>query len=211
MDTQNSNPASISFINIEQNSSGPLSCSLCAKKMQTYLMVMNVCVALHVPRSQPMQLLVTCSHLCSNNPSIIIIGLPFSGRCSAFWHACSAETQEHDSRVHYFCTTYQSTHTQTLYSHIPRPCAFVACSTKFCANFVLQATNAQVLGTRLVGLQTPPCFTCNTHIYYCKLQTKAQGCLPSVWPEDVQRSSCRSRCRGSCRLISEMSTNTGKS
>ena len=60
IDTQNSNPASISFINIEQNSSGPLSCSLCAKKCK-HLMVKNACVALHVPRSQPMQLLVTFS------------------------------------------------------------------------------------------------------------------------------------------------------
>ena len=135
----------------------------CVPKRCRHLMVMNICVALHVPRSQTMQLLVTCSHLCSNNPSIIITGLPFSGRCSAFWHARSAETQEHDNRVHYFCTTYQSTHTQTSYSHIPRPCAFVACTTKFCANFLLQATNAQVLVMRL-GLLTPLCFTSNTHI-----------------------------------------------
>ena len=34
-------------------------------------------------------------------------------------------------------------------SLVPRPRAFVACSTKFCANFVLQATNARGLGTRL--------------------------------------------------------------
>ena len=34
-------------------------------------------------------------------------------------------------------------------SLVPRPCAFVACSTKFSANFVLQARNAQGLGTRL--------------------------------------------------------------
>ena len=33
-------------------------------------------------------------------------------------------------------------------SLVPRPCAVVTCSTKF-ANFVLQATNAQGLGTRL--------------------------------------------------------------
>ena len=33
-------------------------------------------------------------------------------------------------------------------SLVPKPCAFVACSTKF-TNFVLQATNAQGLGTRL--------------------------------------------------------------
>jgi len=34
-------------------------------------------------------------------------------------------------------------------SLVPRPRAFVACSTKFSANFVLQARNAQGLGTRL--------------------------------------------------------------
>ena len=34
-------------------------------------------------------------------------------------------------------------------SLVPRPCAFVACSTKFCANFILQASNAQGLGMRL--------------------------------------------------------------
>ena len=33
---------------------------------------------------------------------------------------------------------------------VPRPCAFVACSTKSAQNSVLQATNAQGLGTRLV-------------------------------------------------------------
>ena len=31
---------------------------------------------------------------------------------------------------------------------LPRPCGFITCNTKF-ANFVLQATNAQGLGTRL--------------------------------------------------------------
>ena len=34
-------------------------------------------------------------------------------------------------------------------SLVPRPCAFVTCSMEFCANFLLQATNAQGLGTRL--------------------------------------------------------------
>ena len=34
-------------------------------------------------------------------------------------------------------------------SLVPRLCAFVACSTNLCANFVVQATNAQGLGTRL--------------------------------------------------------------
>ena len=47
-------------------------------------------------------------------------------------------------------------HRVKLASIIPRLCAFVACSikfmhahTSFCVNFVLQATNAQALGTRL--------------------------------------------------------------
>ena len=37
-------------------------------------------------------------------------------------------------------------------SLIPRPCAFVACSTKFAQNSILQATNTQGLGTRLSKL-----------------------------------------------------------
>ena len=43
-------------------------------------------------------------------------------------------------------------------SLIPRPCAFDACSMKFAQNFVLQATNAQGLGTRLLLLPSslPP-------------------------------------------------------
>ena len=40
--------------------------------------------------------------------------------------------------------------TQCTTSLVPRLCAFVACSTKFMQNFVLQATNVQGLGTRLV-------------------------------------------------------------
>ena len=36
-------------------------------------------------------------------------------------------------------------------SLVPRPCAFVACSMNICANFVLQVTNAQGLGTELRG------------------------------------------------------------
>ena len=35
-------------------------------------------------------------------------------------------------------------------SHVPRPCVFVACSTKFTQNSILQAMNVQGLGTRLV-------------------------------------------------------------
>ena len=35
------------------------------------------------------------------------------------------------------------------FSLVPRPCGFVTCSTKFCANFVMQVTNPQGLGTRL--------------------------------------------------------------
>ena len=58
IDTQNSNPASISFINIEQNSSGPLSCSLCAKR-QTHDGNECLCIASHVPSFQPMQLSIT--------------------------------------------------------------------------------------------------------------------------------------------------------
>ena len=41
-----------------------------------------------------------------------------------------------------------------LCSLVPRPCALVACSTCRGANFVLQATNTQGLGTRLVSLTT---------------------------------------------------------
>ena len=44
------------------------------------------------------------------------------------------------------------------YSLVPRPCAFVACSTKFCANVVLQATNTQGLGTRLCKIQAGKCY-----------------------------------------------------
>ena len=45
-------------------------------------------------------------------------------------------------------------------SLIPRPCAFVTCSTKFRAKFVLQVTNAQGLGTRLLGMRVE-------FVYYC--------------------------------------------
>ena len=38
---------------------------------------------------------------------------------------------------------------QVALSLVPRPCAFVACSTLAIRNFILQVTNAQGLGTRL--------------------------------------------------------------
>ena len=46
-------------------------------------------------------------------------------------------------------------HTLSIPSLVPRPCTFVACSMKFRGNFVLQATNAQGLGTRLLRPPTP--------------------------------------------------------
>ena len=40
--------------------------------------------------------------------------------------------------------------THSSFSLVPRPCMFVTCSVKFTQNFVLQVTNVQGLGTRLL-------------------------------------------------------------
>lgn len=110
IDTQNSNPASISFINIEQNSSGPLSCSLCAKR-QTHDGNECLCIASHVPSFQPMQLSITYWTnfiFCALNLYNII--LPLSGRCCSLTCSATLAYMKHSSMTdskaleHYFCT-----------------------------------------------------------------------------------------------------------
>ena len=94
----------------------------------------------------------------------------------------------------------------TEYSLVPRPCALVTCSTKFCVNFVLQATNPQGLGMELHWMQT--CTECrrvlnaDVYIYLVVLpRTIEQPWICSKWQltRGLLRDSITS---GTCSWVS---------
>ena len=64
-------------------------------------------------------------------------------------------------------------------SLIPRPCALVACSTKFRMNFVLQAMNAQGLGTKLHWMHMCPECRCvlNADVHWMQMCTECRCVL----------------------------------
>ena len=68
-------------------------------------------------------------------------------------------------------------------SLVPRPCTFVACSTKFAQNFVLEATNAQSLGTRLGrgGVETIPSSSWSSRVSVSQRLDGRSSAIVGAW------------------------------
>ena len=96
-------------------------------------------MCMHIPsRYRQLELgeLQTTLRHCSVCPSA---GIPNDHEAETYYSLCSSANC---SRILHLLPSK--------YSLVPRPCAFVACSKKFAQNSILQATNAQGLGTRLL-------------------------------------------------------------
>ena len=78
-----------------------------------------------------------------------------NGLWSAFAPTCRGVMVAYIIAIYMYLKSLFGMQAQSKYMYlgslVPRPCAFVSCSTKSCANFVLQETNTQGLRTRLVS------------------------------------------------------------
>ena len=81
---------------------------------------------------------------------------------------------------------------------VPRPWAFVACTTKFAQRLVLQATNAQSLGTRLLEL---PVRARELPVRDARnmMSRSHDGCVHGVSPDFARMPNRPTTKRRSCR------------